>query len=210
MSWRFRRSCLVVLVSLAFSALALSGCSHTWTDIKRGLGVEKDVPDAFDVTTNAPLAIPPDYALRPPRPGAAPTQRPTPTEVARTTVFRAGDRKLETLPAATSRSPGETALLKDAGAASAPKDIRQLINNDTRSDAGDATLVQRLLLWKSRPTNPSDQTIDPTAETERLRDEGAPGTGHAVTADQGTPATATKPATESTRPDNKGFLDWLF
>ncbi|MDE2228027.1 MAG: DUF3035 domain-containing protein [Alphaproteobacteria bacterium] len=204
---RFRLSAIPLCASLALAALAVSGCS-TWTDVKRGLGMEKVVPDEFDVTTSAPLAIPPDYTLRPPTPGAAPTQQLSPTAQAQATVFRAGADKLDTLPPAKARSPGESALLQDAGAANAPRNIRQLVNSDDRSAANSNTLTERLLFWRTPPVTP-DQVIDPTAETERLREEGANGAtaaGQATT----TAAAAPKPTIERTKQDNKGFFNWLF
>lgn len=219
---RVRLSSIAVFMALALTALAVSGCS-TWTDVKRGLGMEKVVPDEFDVTTNAPLAIPPDYTLRPPKPGAAPTQQLSPTAQAQETVFRAGDTKLDTLPPDKSRSAGESVLLQDAGAGKAPKDIRQLVNNEDQAAAGGSTLTQRLLFWQSPPPNPN-QVVDPTAESERLREFGANGgngngngataTGAAATG-ANAPATATaaatpKPTIERTPKSDKGFFDWLF
>jgi len=213
---RARFSSIPVFLALALAALAVSGCS-TWTDVKRGLGMEKVVPDEFDVTTNAPLAIPPDYTLRPPKPGSAPTQQLSPTAQAQETVFRASDNKLDTLPPDKSRSAGESALLQDAGANNAPKNIRQLVKNDNQTAYGSSTLTQRLLFWRSEPASP-DQALDPTAEAERLREFGANGAGGANaatgTAAAGTNATATaaatpKPTIERT-PKSKGFFDWLF
>src|SRR5271157_6182643 len=56
------------LALLAGSALTLAGCnSNTFF---RSLGFIHDAPDEFTVTTRAPLAMPPDFALNPPRPGA--------------------------------------------------------------------------------------------------------------------------------------------
>src|SRR5215469_13230354 len=207
---RARFSSIPVFMALALTALAISGCS-TWTDVKRGLGMEKVVPDEFAVTTNAPLAIPPDYTLRPPKPGAAPTQQLSPTAQAQETVFRAGDAKLDTLPPDKSRSTGESALLQDAGAGRAPKDIRQLVNNEDQAAAGGSTLTQRLLFWQSPPPNPN-QVVDPTAESERLHEFGANGgNGNGTTATgANAPATATaaavtpKPTIERTPKSDKG------
>ena len=209
---RIRFSAIPVLVSLAVAALAVSGCS-TWTEVKRGLGMEKVVPDEFDVTTNAPLAIPPDYTLRPPKPGAAPTQQLSPTAQAQETVFRAGDAKLDTLPPAKARSAGESALLQDAGAQKAPKDIRQLVNADEQRTTNNSSLTERLLFWRSQPANPN-AVLDPTDEAERLREFGATG-GPTVAANQPTTATATtagpKPTIERANKDSgKGFFGWLF
>ncbi|HYL31814.1 MAG TPA: DUF3035 domain-containing protein [Stellaceae bacterium] len=214
---RVRLSSIPVFVTLAVAALAVSGCS-TWTDVKRGLGMEKVVPDEFDVTTNAPLAIPPDYTLRPPKPGSAPTQQLSPTAQAQETVFRAGDTKLDTLPPDKSRSAGENVLLKEAGAGQTPKDIRQLVNNDEQTAFSSNTLTQRLLFWRSEPPNPN-QVLDPTAESERMREFGANGGngngGTAAATGNNAQATATaaatpKPTIERTQKSDKGFFDWLF
>ncbi|MGH7014457.1 MAG: DUF3035 domain-containing protein [Stellaceae bacterium] len=204
-----RHSSIPVFVCLALAAPALAGCS-TWTDVKRGLGMEKVVPDEFDVTTAAPLAIPPDYTLRPPKPGAAPTQQLSPTAQAQETVFRAGDTKLDTLPPDKSRSAGESALLQDAGANRAPKDIRKLVNNDDQSAANNSTLTQRLLFWRPESPNPN-QELDPTAESERLHEVGANGGATAATNPSATATAAAnpKPTIERT-PKSKGFFDWLF
>lgn len=56
-------------------ALGLSACSGD--DLSRSFGLTRDTPDEFTVTTRAPLSMPPDYALRPPRPGAARPQEQT-------------------------------------------------------------------------------------------------------------------------------------
>lgn len=209
---RFRISALPFLVTLAVTALAVSGCS-TWTDVKRGLGMEKVVPDAFDVTTNAPLAIPPDYTLRPPKPGEAPTQQLSPTAQAQETVFRAGNNKLDTLPPAKSRSAGESALLQDAGAQHAPADIRKLVNADEHKAANNNTLTERLLFWRTQQPSPNE-VLDPTAEAARLRQFGATGgptLGGTQPATTTTAAAGPKPTIERAKKDSgKGFFNWLF
>ena len=49
----------------AVAAIGLAGCQST----QKALGMSKVVPDEFRVVSKAPLAVPPDYALRPPAPG---------------------------------------------------------------------------------------------------------------------------------------------
>jgi hypothetical protein len=99
---------------LLASALALGGCS-----IFRG----SSAPDEFAVARNAPLVIPPDYALTPPAPGAALL---TPQE--------AQAQAIEALfggPAP--RSAAETSLLERAGRDRAPVGIRSTAGDpDTR------------------------------------------------------------------------------
>ena len=52
-------------------AVALIGCQS----IREAAGVTKSPPDEFAVVTKAPLVIPPDFNLKPPKPGAAPTNQ---------------------------------------------------------------------------------------------------------------------------------------
>ena len=55
-----------VAMAAGMGALALAGCSHKNTAGVMGHG---GGPDEFAVASRAPLVIPPDYALVPPKPG---------------------------------------------------------------------------------------------------------------------------------------------
>jgi len=150
------------------AALALGGC----TDFKRAIGMEKVIPDEFSVVARAPLAIPPDYALRPPRPGAATSQEVSTTEQARQTIFRATDNQAAALPGAENRTTGENELLKAAGASNALPDIRDTVNKEAieASNPVDTGFVDRLLFWRSPEPNPGTGiVIDPAQEAERLQ-----------------------------------------
>ena len=59
--------------------LSLVGCGG----MQSALGLGKSPPDEFAVVTKAPLVVPPDFSLRPPRPGAPRPQELQPTETAR-------------------------------------------------------------------------------------------------------------------------------
>ena len=63
---------------LAGAVFALVGCDS----IRSAAGVSKSAPDEFAVVTKAPLIIPPDYNLRPPKPGAPPFE-PDPADAVR-------------------------------------------------------------------------------------------------------------------------------
>jgi DUF3035 family protein len=151
---------------LALVAASLGGCES----LGRALGTEKVVPDEFSVVSHAPLAIPPDYTLRPPRPGAAPTSDVSPIDKAHQAIFKAGDQQAA-LPDADKRSAGENELLKRAGAGAAPPDIRQTIATEARSGEIDKSFVDKLLIWKGPDykLGPTDQVIDPAAETQRIK-----------------------------------------
>src|SRR5262245_9973341 len=94
----------LLLAGVAAAGL-VSGCGST----QRMLGLEKSAPDEFRVITKAPLVVPPDYALRPPRPGDA---RPGPADAqaaaARAAVFGTD--------IGTKSSEGEKLLVAKAGA----------------------------------------------------------------------------------------------
>jgi hypothetical protein len=197
-----------VLLTLV-AATSLGGCDS----IYRALGREKVVPDEFAVVSRAPLAIPPDYSLRPPRFGAQRPQEEAPVDQARQTVFRVGqDAKSDLPPAADNRSAGEGELLKEAGAAGAPKDIRQLVETDATS-TGDMSdgFIDKLAFWRKDDPKlgPTDSVIDPVAEAQRLQDQKDSGTASAAPA---TPALAGKPVIERTGASNKssGWFSWLF
>ena len=88
------------IIVLALATATLAGCGST------GI-LNRDRPDEFAVQRQAPLVVPPDFALEPPAPGA-----PRPTE------GTAAEQALDALfggPAA--RSAVETSALERAGAA---------------------------------------------------------------------------------------------
>ncbi|MGH7089011.1 MAG: DUF3035 domain-containing protein [Stellaceae bacterium] len=154
------------LVCLLVAAQVLCGCDSFY----RAIGKEKVVPDEFAVVQRAPLAVPPDFDLRPPRLGAARPQEESPADQARQAVFRLGDDAKDNLPpAASRRSPGEGELLKEAGAANVSSNIRQLLAKDNTTGDVSPSLVDRLAFWRKNGPAPADRVVNPVAETERLK-----------------------------------------
>ena len=90
------RKMVPIAAGLACVAL-LSGCG------KRGY--DRARPDEFAVARQAPLVIPPDFALVPPQPGAAATQGNNPQAQALDAMFGGPAQ----------RSAGEDATLGQAG-----------------------------------------------------------------------------------------------
>lgn len=108
------RAALVGLTALGLAACGSSGIFG------------RDAPDEFAIGRSAPLVVPPDYNLAPPRPGAP---RPMDTDAqtqAMEALFGAGTR-------AAPKSPGEQKLLDDAGATRP--------DPSARSTAGDPATV---------------------------------------------------------------------
>jgi hypothetical protein len=187
-----RGMALPVLAAVGL-ATTLGGC----TDIRRALGMEKVIPDEFAVVSRAPLAIPPDYTLRPPQPGAAPSQEVAAQDRAKEAVFRAGSQQASLPPAAGERSAGEGALLQKAGAPNADPAIRQHVSDDTAlTPENQRGFVDKLLFWrKSGPPN-SNEVIDPNKEADRIKQ--AQAAGNPVAPDA--PGAASETATQQPTP----------
>ena len=102
---------LVMITAAAVVVLGLSACGKS--------GYDRARPDEFAVARQAPLVIPPDFALVPPAPGAAPATTGTSQAQALDALFGG----------ASVRSASESATLSAAGGDAAADGIR--------SDAGD-------------------------------------------------------------------------
>ena len=70
-------------------AMVLSGCS----DFKQAIGLDPTMPDEFEVESQAPLTIPPDFTLRPPKPGERRPQDVSTAKMAREDLETAGAGK---------------------------------------------------------------------------------------------------------------------
>ncbi|HEX2941190.1 MAG TPA: DUF3035 domain-containing protein [Rhodopila sp.] len=150
---------------LLASLLVLSGCGDSLT---RNFGLTREVPDEFTVTTRAPLSMPPDYNLRPPRPGATRPQEQSERQQAEQALvpqLALGAPKGDT-------SPGQEALMAEAGP-SAPADIRKKIDQDAHMASADQGFIDKVLYW--RKTNPEHVQVDPQKESQRLRQNAALG-----------------------------------
>jgi hypothetical protein len=200
------RSIPFLVVALIVAALPLAGCDS----MNRALGKTRVIPDEFQVVSNAPLAIPPDYALRPPRVGNGRDQELSPTEQARESVFRLGegDQQAALPTPAAGRSPGEMDLLKETGAANAPADIRQVVDADPKEGVPfERSLVDRLIFWQGPTTPPSAKVINASDEASRLRlaqSAAKPGSAPEAPSDVGTPTF------ERTTNKSKSWFGWLF
>ena len=101
---------MILGVSLLASTMVLAGCGH---GPKAGVFGHAR-PDEFAVSRQAPLVIPPDFALTPPKPGAPRPQEADSSTQALQALF--GGRA--------QRSSSETAVIDQAGANNAPAGIR--------------------------------------------------------------------------------------
>ncbi len=184
------RICSIAPRLLALAALlSLPACSGE--ELTRTFGLTRDAPDEFTVTTRAPLSMPPDYALRPPRPGASRPQEQTERQQAEATL--APDSILGGPPTAT--SPGMQALLSATGP-KAPADIRNKVDAEGQLDQPGASFTDELMFWRATP--PSGTAVDAARERQRLRQNAALGQS---------PEAGNTPIIQ---PPKQSFLDSIF
>ncbi len=158
---------LIRPVLLGASVLLLGGCSGD--ALSRTFGLTRDAPDEYTVTTRAPLSMPPDYNLRPPRPGAARPQEQSEREQAAEALVP--QLALGGAPQG-NVSPGQEALLEQTGPA-APADIRTRVDRDANRDNADTSFIDKVLYW--RKPNVQHVQVDAQKESQRLRENAALG-----------------------------------
>lgn len=149
----------IALVAVLVAATAASGCSS----FSRAIGATRSSPDEFRVMTHAPLTLPPDYNLRPPRPGEARPGESDPASEARTALF--GDNVGQ------QATQGERAFVSAAGASTADDNIREQIDYEAqgvvRRNEG---FVNRVLSFGGSGA-PAAAPLNPEQEEARLADE---------------------------------------
>ncbi len=159
------------LLSLTCIALGVSLAACSGDELSRQMGIVRDVPDEFQVTTRAPLSMPPDYKLRPPSPGAPRPQELTAPQSAEAalvpqTAISTGDN------VGGATSAGQQALLTQLGAP-APANIRETLQHDAAIDSPGSGLTDELMFWRKK--QPLGVVVDPRKETQRLRENAALG-----------------------------------
>lgn len=185
---------------LLVAAGLLAGCSEA----RQAMGLGKRAPDEFTVVKRAPLSLPPEYALRPPEPGAPRPQESSPTAQARQQVLGGGGTQQQGAVAALGggrpfaqsgfalggaglgsadrgvsagvpTTPGMQNFRQQLGLNQADPDIRAKINREhTQLVEADRRLLDDLLFWKKKE-EPDAVLVDPQAERKRLQENAALG-----------------------------------
>jgi hypothetical protein len=156
--------------SIALAAAAASLMSCGGNDLGRSLGFIHDAPDEFTVTTRAPLAMPTNFNLPPPKPGAIRPQEQS--ERAKAELALVPQMALGGDPAGGGGSPGQQALIQAAGPP-APSAIRTEVDQEAARDQPKQGFADRLMFWK-KPPQPGI-VVDPQKEAQRLRENAALG-----------------------------------
>ena len=159
----------LLLAPLVLAPLGVSGCSN---GTMQTLGLQRDPPDEFQVTTQPALAMPPDLNaaatnLPAPVPGA-----PRPQDVA--VPQQAEDAMLggAALEGGTPSTVGDQTFLQHAGPPP-PTGIRQEINSLAARDARSETLGNRMNPFGLNVAKPA--LVDASLERQRLQKNAALG-----------------------------------
>ncbi len=151
---------MTVLAVIA-AASAASGCGT----VQRAIGAGKVSPDEFRVVSQAPLTLPPDYSLRPPRPGEPRPQQLEPDAEARAALF--GQEY------GAAASQGERTLVANAGADAVDPTIRDTIDYEAQGVVRrDRDFADRILFFRGGDAQAS-APLDPAAEQQRIEDDEA-------------------------------------
>lgn len=154
------------LIILLLLPLALSACGT----VSETLGLDpQSGPDEFDVATAPPLAIPPDFTLRPPEPGAPRPQAVNPQTTAKELLTGSTVGEEMAVPT-TNKSTAEEALLSNiesAPEAPAPEvvaPVAPMHNDITANQATDETTQLQAIL--SSPVTRNEPGKFPTIEMQ--------------------------------------------
>ena len=156
--------CIAAGIGALALAAALSACEGGIGD---ALGLGKNAPDEFAVVRSAPLTLPPDFSLRPPRPGEARPDVVPLRDQARDALL--GEAGAAGSPAMGAASQGEAAFIEQAGAGDVDPNIRHVVDREFSGYASeDESFVDSLMFWQD--DDPPGEVIDAAAEAERLRE----------------------------------------
>ena len=206
---------LILALPLVASMFLVNGCTSKQSNV---FGEEKNAPDEFAVYSRAPLSMPPDFGLRPPKPGVTRPQTIMPRNEAKEAVLSIS----RTPPSAESagnavqsdadQTPGTVALLGNAGATQADPNIRALINSETSklSRGVDGGITDSILFWRKNDTALKGAVIDPAAEQRRMRRKSGEGDFVEQVPAGAAPTIQRRGGSPSRTQEGKGFWGSLF
>lgn len=152
--------------ALSVGAVALVVSLSACESVSSAFGFGKKAPDEFAVVRSAPLTLPPNFTLRPPRPGAPNANEASAREQAESVLLQESGASSAKSVTATS---GETAFIERAGAADVNPNIRRIVDREFSGYASeDESFIKSLMFW--RGDQPPGEVVDAEAEAERLRE----------------------------------------
>lgn len=157
------KTTVLALIALPLS-FALIGCEST----KKQFDFSKKAPDEFAVVKRAPLEIPPNFDIRPPRPGAPRPQEDSAVDEAKQAIFGEGVSVATTQ--AEPISEGESILLQKSGVDLTAPNIRDVIDAETQQlNKENKPTIQRILGVTGKKYEAPSSVVNASAESERIQ-----------------------------------------
>ena len=142
-----RRALGWTIMGVAGLGASLSGCQS----FDEATGSAKIIPDEFAVVTKAPLIVPPDFNLRPPRPGSPEANAQSPEDEARQTLYQTPQQAADAL--GPNYSDGEKMLLTHSGGSTVDPGVRRTLSQETGYET-DQGVTNQLLAGGVTPAPP--------------------------------------------------------
>ena len=148
---------LITTTALIAACASLTACA---TASKR-LGLTTTAPNEFNILTKAPLVVPPEYNLLPPRVGESSADNNYTQEAARKALIGDIDP--------TEPTRGEIVLMTKAGVGRANQEVRVEIDGANSVERKTKGFSDRVLFWQNGSVKMPDGTpLDAEIEAKRL------------------------------------------
>ena len=151
------------IITILLTFLLLTGCAggslkDTVLTVMDNRDFKQRAPNEFLTVTKAPLIMPPDYELRPPKEGVKGISEKEPDDIARTYILKSESSNSEL-------SLGEQSILKKANVAYANPRIKE----ELLLEAGIVEKNESLADYLIRLKKENSEVLDTYGEVERLK-----------------------------------------
>lgn len=148
---------LITLTALIAASASMTACASAG----KRLGLTTTAPNEFNILTKAPLVVPPEYNLLPPRLGESSSENNYTQAAARKALIGDIDP--------TEPSRGEIVLMTKAGVGRANQEVRLEIDGQNSVERKTDSFADRVLFWNNSTTQLSNGTpLDAELEAKRL------------------------------------------
>ncbi|MBN8544101.1 MAG: DUF3035 domain-containing protein [Alphaproteobacteria bacterium] len=169
------------LTPLIITALLLTACEGN--EVREAVGLTREAPDEFVVVSRPPLSVPPDFDLKPPRPGEIRAAESTENQAKKLILKDDGttqatvetmepapksvETALDPVISSDAKTSAESSFLGKLGAENADPEIRQKLGADITAPKD--TSNEKSLLDKLTKGEGEEPIVDAKKEAKRIR-----------------------------------------
>ena len=149
---------LITITALIAASVSMTACASA----TKRLGLTTTAPNEFNILTKAPLVVPPEYNLLPPRIGESSSENNYTQEAARKALIGDIDP--------TEPTRGEIVLMTKAGVGRANQEVRIEIDGENSVERKTDSFTDRVLFWQNGSARSADGSpLDPDVEARRIQ-----------------------------------------